>query len=120
MPRGIIGPLTQATVFTTPDHAGENPLIVQALHEATVEAVERIKPDPRSALEACKTVPVDRTPIADLMALMDQPHMPDECRTNRIGTMKPAEHLKKIGTPNTMPRAWTDDDLPASADLDGG
>ena len=117
--REIIGPLTQATFFTTTDYAEENPLIVQALREATVEAVEMIKADPRAALEAYKTVSGDQTPIDELMVMMEQPHMLDEFRTNPVGTMKMAEHLFKIGTLTRMPEAWTDYYLPESADLDG-
>ncbi len=117
--REIIGPLTQATFFTTTAYAEENPLIVEALREATEEAVEMIKSDPRAALEAYKTVSGDQTSIDDLMAMMSEPHMLDEFRTDPVGTMKFAEHLHKIGTLNTMPEAWTDYFLPESADLNG-
>lgn len=113
------GPLTQATFFTTTQFAEANPVIVKAVREATEEAVEMIKADPRTALEAYKTVSGDQTSIDDLMAMMNEPHMLDEFRTDPQGTMKFAEHLFKVGTLKTMPSAWTDYYLPESADLNG-
>lgn len=113
------GSLTQATFFTTTAFAEANPVIVKAVREATEEAIEAIKADPRSALEAYKSVSGDKTSLDDLMAMMNQPHMLDEFRTDPQGTMQFAAHLYKIGTLKTMPAAWTDYYLPESADLNG-
>jgi len=115
----IGGSLTQATFFTTTAFAEANPVIVKAVREATEEAIEAIKADPRSALEAYKAVSGDQTSLDDLMAMMNQPHMLDEFRTDPQGTMQFASHLYKIGTQKTMPAAWTDYYLPESADLNG-
>ncbi|MEO9339645.1 ABC transporter substrate-binding protein [Mesorhizobium sp. SB112] len=112
------GALTQATFFTTTDYADANPKLVKALRVATEEAVDFIKKDPKSALEAYKTVSGDKTSIDDLLAMLNEPHM-DEWRTDPQGTMKFAEHLYKIGTLKTMPEAWTDYYLPDSAYLNG-
>jgi NitT/TauT family transport system substrate-binding protein len=112
------GPLTQATFFTTTDYADANPKLVKALRTATEEAVDFIKKDPKSALEAYKAVSGDKTSVDDLLAMLNEPHM-DEWRTDPQGTMKFAEHLYKIGTLKTMPEAWTDYYLPDSAYLNG-
>ncbi|GHD14700.1 ABC transporter substrate-binding protein [Tianweitania populi] len=118
--REILGTaLTQATFFTTTDFAEKNPVIIKAVREATKEAIEKIKADPKTALEAYKSVSGDKTSIEDLMAMMQEPHMMDEFRTDPQGTMAFATHLHKIGTLKTMPSAWTDYYLPESADLDG-
>ncbi|PCD66397.1 ABC transporter substrate-binding protein [Rhizobium phaseoli] len=112
------GALTQATFFTTTAFADANPKIVKALREATEEAVAFIKKDPKAALEAYKTVSGDKTSLDDLLAMLKEPGM-DEWRTDPQGTMKFAEHLHKIGTLKTMPKAWTDYYLPDSAYLNG-
>jgi NitT/TauT family transport system substrate-binding protein len=114
----IGGPLTQATFFTTTQFAEANPKLVKALRTATEEAIAFIKKDPKSALEAYKSVSGDKTSIDDLMAMLKEPHM-DEWRTDPQGTMKFAEHLHKVGTLKTMPKAWTDYYLPDSTYLNG-
>jgi NitT/TauT family transport system substrate-binding protein len=114
----IGGPLTQATFFTTTQFAEANPKLVNALRTATEEAIAFIKKDPKSALEAYKSVSGDKTSIDDLMAMLKEPHM-DEWRTDPQGTMKFAEHLHKVGTLKTMPKAWTDYYLPDSTYLNG-
>ncbi|MBB4951998.1 NitT/TauT family transport system substrate-binding protein [Agrobacterium vitis] len=117
--RDIVGgALTQATFFTTTSFADANPKLVKALRTATEQAVAFIKKDPKAALEAYKTVSGDKTSLDDLMAMLKEPHM-DEWRTDPQGTMKFAEHLHKIGTLKTMPKAWTDYYLPDSAYLNG-
>lgn len=117
--RDIVGgALTQATFFTTTTFADANPKLVKALRTATEQAVAFIKKDPKAALEAYKTVTGDKTSIDDLMAILKEPNM-DEWRTDPQGTMKFAEHLHKIGTLKTMPKAWTDYYLPDSAYLKG-
>ncbi|GGB01502.1 ABC transporter substrate-binding protein [Brucella endophytica] len=112
------GALTQATFFTTTDFAEDNPKLVKALRTATEEAIAFIKKDPRTALEAYKQVSGDKTSIDDLLVMLKEPHM-DEWRTDPQNTMKFAEHLHKIGTLKTMPKAWTDYYLPDSAYLNG-
>ncbi len=117
--RDIIGgELTQGTFFTTTQFASANPTIVKAVREATAEAIDFIKKDPKSAVEAYKTVSGDKTSVDDLMAILNEPHMM-EFRMDPQGTMKFAAHLYKIGTLKTMPKAWTDYYLPEAADLNG-
>ncbi|GAK72033.1 ABC transporter substrate-binding protein [Agrobacterium rubi] len=112
------GGLTQATFFTTTQFAEANPKLVKALRTATEEAVAFIKKDPKTALEAYKSVSGDKTSLDDLMAMLKEPGM-DEWRTDPQGTMKFAEHLHKVGVLKTMPAAWTDYYLPDSAYLNG-
>ncbi|MGH7002802.1 MAG: ABC transporter substrate-binding protein [Alphaproteobacteria bacterium] len=114
----IGGPLTQATFFTTTDFAEANPVIVKAVREATIEAIDMIKKNPRDALSAYKQVSGDKTELDALVKIIEQPDMM-EFRTDPQGTMKFATHLHKIGTLKTMPAAWTDYYLPESADLNG-
>lgn len=112
------GELTQGTFFTTTQFAEANPTIIKVIREATAEAIDVIKKDPKTAIEAYKTVSGDKTSVDDLLAILNQPHMM-EFRMDPQGTMKFAEHLHKIGTLKTMPKAWTDYYLPEAADLNG-
>lgn len=113
------GSLTQATFFTTTDFAKNNPTLIKAVRQATTEAIEFIKKDPKGALEAYKKVTGDKTSIDDLMGIMNEPGFLEDYRTDPQGTMKFATHLHKIGTLKNMPAAWTDYYLPESADLNG-
>lgn len=114
----IGGPLTQATFFTTTAFAESNPLLVKALREATVEAIDLIKKNPREALSEYKQISGDKTDLDALVKILEQPDMM-EFRTAPQGTMKFAAHLHRLGTLKTMPAAWTDYYLPESADLKG-
>ena len=117
--RDIIGgELTQGTFFTTTQFASANPTIIKAVREATAEAIDFIKKDPKSAVEAYKTVSGDKTSVDDLLAILNEPHMM-EFRMDPQGTMKFAAHLYKTGVLKTMPKAWTDYYLPEAADLNG-
>lgn len=117
--RDIIGgDLSQGTFFTTTEFAKANPTTVKAIREATADAIAYIKKDPKGALENYKTISGDKTSIEDLLAILKEPHMM-EYRMDPQGTMKFAEHLYKIGTLKTMPKAWTDYYLPEAADLNG-
>lgn len=117
--RDIIGgELTQGTFFTTTQFAEANPTIIKAVRQATADAIDVIKKDPKTAVEAYKTVSGDKTSVDDLLAILNQPHMM-EFRMDPQGTMKFAAHLHKVGTLKTMPKAWTDYYLPEAADLNG-
>ncbi|NLS19345.1 ABC transporter substrate-binding protein [Rhizobium sp. P40RR-XXII] len=117
--RDIIGgELTQGTFFTTTQFATANPTVIKAVREATAEAIDFIRKDPKSAVEAYKTVSGDKTSVDDLLAILNEPHMM-EFRMDPQGTMKFAAHLYKTGTLKTMPKAWTDYYLPEAADLNG-
>lgn len=114
----IGGPLSQAQFFTTTQYADANPVVVKALRAATAEAIEFIKTNTREALVIYKEITGDKTDLDELAEIMRQPDMMDFIMDPQ-GTMKFAEHLFKIGTLKTMPKAWTDYYLPTSADLKG-
>lgn len=114
----IGGALTQATFFTTTAFADANPKLITAVQKATEQAIAFIRADPNAAIEAYKTISGDKASLEDLQAILKEPNM-DEWRTDPQGTMKFAEHLYKVGTLKTLPKAWTDYYLPQSAYLNG-
>ncbi len=114
----IGGPLSQAQFFTTTQYAEANPVVVKALRAATATAIAFIKSNTAESIEIYKEITGDKTDSNDLADIMKQPDMMDFIMDPQ-GTMKFAEHLFKIGTLKTMPKAWTDYYLPTSADLKG-
>jgi NitT/TauT family transport system substrate-binding protein len=112
------GPLSQVQFFTSTRFGVENPIIIQAVRNATKEAQDLIRADTRSALEIYKEVSGDKTATDDLLALFKQPGMM-EWNLEPQGTMKLAAHLFKTGTLKSQPKAWTDYYLPIAHDLKG-
>lgn len=112
------GPLTQAQFFTTTKFADANPKIIQAVRDATKEAHDLIRNDTKAAVDIYKEVTGDKTSAEDLLAFLKEPGMM-EWNLEPQGTMKFANHLHKIGTIKTQPKAFTDYYLPVAADLKG-
>jgi len=112
------GPLSQAQFFTTTKFAEANPKIIEAVRAASKEAQDLIRSDTRSAVDIYKEVTGDKTSAEDLLAWLKEPGMM-EWNLQPQGTMKFADHLYKVGTLKTHPKAWTDYYLPSSADLNG-
>jgi NitT/TauT family transport system substrate-binding protein len=112
------GPLSQAQFFTTTKFADANPKIVQAVRDATREAQDLIRSDTKTAVEIYKEITGDKTSVEDLLAWLKEPGMM-EWNLQPQGTMKFANHLHKVGTLKTLPKAWTDYYLPVAHDLKG-
>ena len=112
------GPLSQVQFFTSTRFAMENPIIIQAVRDATKEAQDLIRSDTRTAVEIYKQITGDETSTEDLLALLKQPGMM-EWNLEPQGTMKFAAHLFKTGTLKNQPKAWTDYYLPVAHDLKG-
>jgi NitT/TauT family transport system substrate-binding protein len=114
----IGGPLSQSTLFTMTKFAEENPKIIQAVMEASKEAVAFVLANPKESLEMYKELSGDKTSMEDLTDLLNQPGMM-AYQTNPAGTMKFATHMHKVGILKTLPTAWTDYFLPQSSGLGG-
>ena len=117
--RGILGsPLSNAVFFATTKFGDANPLLIQAVKDATIEAEGFIRANPREAVEIYRHGSGDRAATDDLLAMMQQPGM-DDYRPKPQGTLRLAEHMHRIGTLKMLPKAWTDYFFPISADLGG-
>jgi len=112
------GPLSQAQFFTTTKFADANPKIVQAVRDATKEAQDLIRSDTKTAVDIYKEITGDKTSADDLLAWLKEPGMM-EWNLQPQGTMKFANHLFKVGTLKTQPKAWTEYYLPMAHDLKG-
>src|SRR5438445_4451795 len=117
-PDVMVGPLSQAQFFTTTKFADANPKIVQAVRDATKEAQDLIRSDTKAAVDIYKEITGDKTSVDDLLAWLKEPGMM-EWNLQPQGTMKFANHLHKVGTLKTLPKAFTDYYLPVAHDLKG-
>ncbi|HVO90913.1 MAG TPA: ABC transporter substrate-binding protein [Casimicrobiaceae bacterium] len=117
-PQIIGGPLTQSQFFTTTKFADANPRVVQAIKDASLEAIEYIKKDTRGAVEIYRQVTGDKTSADELVDLLRQPGMMDWIAAPQ-GTMKFAAHLYKVGTLKTLPKDWKEYYLSTAHDLPG-
>jgi NitT/TauT family transport system substrate-binding protein len=117
-PDVIGGPLTQSQFFTTTKFADANPKIVEAIKAASLDAIDFIRKDTPAAVAIYKEITRDNTPSEEILDMLKQPGMMEWVAAPQ-GTMKFAEHLHKVGTLKTMPKAWTDYYLPVTADLPG-
>lgn len=111
-------PLTVAVMFATTRFADANPKLVQAIKEASAEALQLIRTDTREAVDIYRAASKDPTSGDDLMVMLKQPGMMD-FETKPQGTMRFAEHMHETGLLKTMPKAWTDYFLPIARDLGG-
>jgi NitT/TauT family transport system substrate-binding protein len=114
----IGGPLTQSQFFTTTQFADANPKVVQAIRDASLEAIAYIRKDTRGALDVYREVTNDKTSADELAELLKQPGMMEWIAAPQ-GTMKFAAHLHKSGTLKTMPRDWKEYYLATAHDLPG-
>jgi len=117
--RGIMGgPVSNSVSFATTKFGDANPKVIQAIKEATMEAERFIRANPREAVEIYRAGSGDKTPADDLLAMMREPGM-DDYRPQPQGTLRMAQHMHRVGTLKTLPKAWTDYFFAVSADLEG-
>ena len=114
----ILGaPLCTAVMFGPTRYAQRQPGLIQALIDASAEAVASVREDPAAAARDYLEVSKDRMPEDELVALLRQPDMIFD--TKPEGTLAFATFLHRTGTLKTKPAAWTDYFLPQSAGLGG-
>ena len=111
-------PLTVAVMFTTTRFATANPKIVQAVKEASADALDYLQAHTAEAVALYRTASKDPTAQDDLLAMLKQPGMMD-FNTKPQGTMRFAEHMHAVGLLKTLPKTWTDYFLPIAQGLDG-
>lgn len=114
----VKGGLSQSTLFTTTKFAEANPKIIQAVLQASQEAVDYIKGHTREAVDIYRELSGDKTSVDELMDLLKQPGMMD-FGLAPAGSMQFADHMHKVGILKVKPAKWTDYFLPVSASLNG-
>lgn len=102
----VVGPLSNAVVFATTKFHDENPKVVRAFVDATKEAVEFIKANPRAAAEAYLEMNKEKLTVDELTAMLKQPDMLFSAAP--VGTMKVAEFMARAGYIKPQPASWKD------------
>ncbi len=110
--------VSQVQLFTTTRFADANPVAIEAVRAAMLEAIDLIRADRRAALTIYRELSRDRTSLDDLVSMLGEPGMMNFNPAPR-GTMRFAAHLHRTGSLRTMPAAWTDYYLPIAHDLGG-
>ena len=109
--------LSTSINYATTRYVAREPVMVQALIDASAEAVAAIRNDPAAAARDYLELSRDHMDEAELIALLKQPDMVFETRP--AGTMIFADFLARIGTVRTRPERWTDYFVDQAASLGG-
>lgn len=115
----IVGSVQSNVFFLgTTRFADENPLIIQALRAAALEAKARIEKDTQDAVACYRELSGDKSEVADILEALAEPDMMD-WRLAPMGTHVMAQHLHRVGVISRKPESWRDYFLPVSHDLIG-
>ncbi len=104
--RDVFGPLTILMTMASKPFADANPRLMTALIDATDDAVAFIAEHKREAAETYIRVMNARTPIDDLLAVLNDPEA--GYGTTPTGAMQYAQFLLHTGTIKVAPQAWTE------------
>jgi len=114
----ILGsPLCTAVMFATTKYAAQQPGLIQALIDASAEAVTSVRTDPAAAARDYLELSRDRMAEDELVALLREPDMVFSVKPE--GTLRFAEFLHRTGTLKMKPERWTDYFIPQAAGLNG-
>lgn len=113
----VMGDATLTDVWTTQRFAQENPTVVQAVFDAIKDAVDTVNRDKNAAAGLYLRVTHDKISKADLMAVLNDPHI---IYSNvPLGTMAFARFMHAVGTIRAEPGSWQDLFFPIAHGLPG-
>jgi len=111
------GPVSNAVYFGLTKFHDNNPTVVAAFYKATREAEAFIKAHPREACEMYAELSGDKTPIDELVKIIQQPGM--LYNLVPVGTMATALHMVDTHVMKTRPASWKDFFFAEAYDLPG-
>lgn len=115
----IVGSVQSNIFFLgTTRFAEDNPLVLQALRAAALEAKRRIEKDTQDAVACYRELSGDKSEAADILEALAEPDMMD-WRLAPMGTHVMAQHLHRVGVISRKPESWRDYFLPEFHDLVG-
>ncbi len=113
----LMGDASLTAVWTTKKYADANPKSVATVFAAIKDAVDFITHDKKAAAELYLTVTKEKTPLADMVQLLNDPRT---IFTNvPQATMRFADFMNKTGTIKERPASWQDLFLPIAHKLPG-
>jgi NitT/TauT family transport system substrate-binding protein len=111
------GDLTIGMAYSTGKFHKENPKLYGAFLAALTEAVGMIDKDKRQAAETYVAMAKDKTPVDDLVALMNQPGF--AFGTTPQNVTKMAQFMNRIGSIGVAPKDWKEMFFPEIHNLPG-
>jgi NitT/TauT family transport system substrate-binding protein len=111
------GNLTIGMAYATGRFHKENPKLYGAFLAALTEAVAMIKQDKHKAAEVYVAMAKDKTPVDELVAMMNQPGF--EFGTTPQNVTKMAQFMNRIGSIGVAPKDWKELFFPEIYDLPG-
>jgi len=111
------GPVSNAIYFGTTKFHDSNPKVVAAFYKAAAEAEDFIRDHPREACEMYAELSGDKTPIDELVKIIQEPGM--LYNSVPVGTMATALHMVDTHVMKTRPASWKDFFFAEAYDLPG-
>ncbi len=111
------GPATLILLYATQKFVDENPVVTRSVVEAMGDAMDLIKSDHRKAAEIYLRVTREKTSVADLTAMLDNPKI--AFRLAPSNTYPVAEFMYRIGRIKHKPASWKDFFFPSAQALPG-
>ena len=111
------GPATLILLYATQKFHDANPKAYKSVMDALTEATEMIGRNKRRAAEIYLAVTKEKTSVADLVAMLDNPKI--AFRTKPSATYPVAEFLHRIGRIKNKPASWKDLFFPEAHGLQG-
>ena len=111
------GPATLIVLYGTQKFVGENPKVTEAVVEAMGDAMDLINQDHRKAAEIYLRVTKEKTPLADMVAMLDNPKIAFHLQPSN--TYPVAVFLHRIGRIGSQPASWKDLFFPSAHSLPG-
>jgi len=111
------GPMSIAIMFGTVKFHDENPKVVQAMNAALDEALAMIEKDKQAAATVYLANTKDRTPLPELVAMLNGPDM--VFSKTPSNTIKMANYFARAGYIKRAPADWKDMFFPEAHKLNG-
>ena len=100
------GPVNNAIVFSSTKFHDANPKVIAAVMAALAEAMQKIKTEPKKAIEIYLTQVKEKVTAEELVAILGEPGVVFDVAP--VGMQKFATFMAKAGTIKTAPASWKD------------
>jgi NitT/TauT family transport system substrate-binding protein len=100
------GKISFNSIATTAKFRKENPKTYEAYLAALKEATDTVNADKRAAAEAYIRVTKDKTPVDEMLAMMNDPDV--EFTMQPMATLKIVDFMHKTGAIKVKPESWKD------------
>jgi len=100
------GPATLIVLYASQKFHDENPVVFRSVVDAMNKAMELIRSDKKRAAEIYLSVTREKTPVADIVAMLNDPKI--NFKLAPSATFPVAEFMHRIGRIKNKPASWKD------------